>query len=645
MPRWGLTRTQMGAEPWGLPAAWLKPAKTVTDPVHGDIYLNKLEQAFLDSPPMQRLRRVRQLGTTVLVYPGATQTRLSHALGTLRAAQDLLDAVVATRHGPRPAQPAPDLFSEWSAAPNGAGISEYDRKLSEVTVLARLGALLHDFGHVPFGHTIEDELKVLKPHDENWERFDALWSLLPDRLRGVMAATTDGFIEELDALIISKQTRDGKKRQPEESRYPFVADIVGNTICADLIDYLQRDHLYTGLPMALGERFTTDFYVNGSTAVRYASRMVIRITRNGRERVDVVSELLKYLRYRYELSERVLTHHAKLAADAMIGKLLEMWTDWLWVEEARGIDEVVAKRHGRDPAALRRVLAGKPGKARPGEDGWSQADHVKQLADEHLEKAFRRRGDDGLLEYLRDFGEEERDRRQPEGAEPNFQAADDGDGNRERRAAIGELAEDVLNRRLYKLLGRASQRDARANAEELYAQFGDPDTRRELEIGAARRAGLQPRWGVVIWLPPPAMRLKVAGVLVDRDGSIAPLDKVGHARAAEIYGAHEDLWAVSIYAVPRLSDDEGRHQADVVLAHIAEKMQVQITRPDGQVVPPLFDLVVRDLIGAQGGSRRDEEELRKLLSAEVAAHSGSGELERTYTELVEIARSLWSSRE
>ncbi len=94
MSKWGATDPEPNGEwtPWGIPRDLLAASKTITDPVHGDIYINKLEQLLIDSPPMQRLRRVRQLGTTHLVYPGATQTRFSHSLGTLRAAQDLLDA-------------------------------------------------------------------------------------------------------------------------------------------------------------------------------------------------------------------------------------------------------------------------------------------------------------------------------------------------------------------------------------------------------------------------------------------------------------------------------------------------------------------------------------------------------------------------
>src|SRR5690606_14624812 len=114
-----------------------------------------------------------------------------------------------------------------------------------------------------------------------------------------------------------------------DGRYPFVHDIVGNTICADLIDYLQRDHLHTGLPIALGSRFINGAQVLTADHPTHPHRMAVRVSRNAQLRHDVLTEILKYLRYRYELSERVLYHHTKLAADAMLAKLFASWVEAL----------------------------------------------------------------------------------------------------------------------------------------------------------------------------------------------------------------------------------------------------------------------------------------------------------------------------
>jgi hypothetical protein len=160
-----------------------------------------------------------------------------------------------------------------------------------------------------------------------------------------------GLYQELRRLILSKV-----EGQPD-LRYPFVEDIVGNTICADLLDYLERDHRELGLPIALGRRFVSAFYVMPTGDRDLGQHMVLKITRpDGRERRDVVTEVLKYLRYRYELSERALVHHAKLAADAMTGKTLEIWFDTLWVEEA---DQYLRAEHQKNANKHRRYRAPK----------------------------------------------------------------------------------------------------------------------------------------------------------------------------------------------------------------------------------------------------------------------------------------------
>ena len=65
----------------------------IRDPVHGDIELTEEEARVLDSREMQRLRGIKQLGTAYLVYPGCTHTRFDHSLGTLAAAERILQAL------------------------------------------------------------------------------------------------------------------------------------------------------------------------------------------------------------------------------------------------------------------------------------------------------------------------------------------------------------------------------------------------------------------------------------------------------------------------------------------------------------------------------------------------------------------------
>lgn len=609
MPKWGLTAAQRKSAPWGIAETWLQPGKTITDPVHGDIYVNKLEQAIIDSPPMQRLRRVRQLGTTHLVYPGATHTRLSHALGTLRAAQDLLDAVIDNRNRPGRTD---DYFAEWSTAlpPETAGEqanSEFDRELAKVTVLVRLGALLHDLNHVPFGHTIEDDLEVLTSHDENTARLTRLWNELPPEVLAALRAEGPTLEQQVQRLIVSKDAN-GNGWSDDSFVYPFVADIVGNTICADLVDYLQRDHAFTGLPIALGDRFKDDFYVSPSSEVHFPKKMVIRVTRQGHERHDVITELLKYLRYRYELSERALAHHAKLAADAMIGKLLEMRSDWLWWSEANEREPVAAAKHRKDIGALRAAIREIGGDELGAE--------ITAAVEQRLEQAFLAYGDDGLLEQLRDWGQAD-------------EAAEDG-----RRSAVGELAGDVLNRHLYKRIGRADARHDIALSKRIYDRFGTRGPRRELEQDAARWAGLDRRWEVVIWLPSPKMRLKVAEVLVDHGGRINHLDRIAQERAEDIYRAHESLWGVSAYAHPNVSPAARER----LLSYLGYRLGVEFLDEAGTAAASPEELVMRATEEEIGGPF-DEDQRRELRSVArsdlVAAHGGS---DPTFSDLVARTR-------
>src|SRR6185295_18134304 len=117
--------------------------KLVRDAVHGDIELGALEIELIDTPEFQRLRGIRQLGTAYLVFPSAVHTRFEHSLGTSWMAHKILDSIRRSQT-----------------------ITEDD----EIPI--RVAALLHDITHIPFGHTLEDERRVLPRHDKDEERVD-----------------------------------------------------------------------------------------------------------------------------------------------------------------------------------------------------------------------------------------------------------------------------------------------------------------------------------------------------------------------------------------------------------------------------------------------------------------------------------------
>lgn len=582
MPDWGLTDDQRKGSPWGLPAEVLKPGKVVTDPVHGDIHLNWLEVAITDTSSFQRLRRVRQLGTTHLVYPGATHTRFSHSLGAVRVAQTLLDQVLSQGEG---LHAVPDLIGQWEKA------AEFEKHVAQAVVLARFGGLLHDLCHVPVGHSVEDDLRILQAHDENEARFERLWgnvraSVLASIKRhwskpeaeGVkMAQTVDEtmFVEsgslykQLRPLIISKREKDGEfvpAMEPEKMEYPFVADLVGNTICADLLDYLVRDHLFAGLPASLGHRFISAFFVVPDGRGPLSRRMALNIQRHEHERSDVVSELLKALRYRYELSERALYHHAKLCADAMLGEALERWEGALWLQKAS--DALDSIEGHEAPLAAGRTYELKAMLEQADADKATAIRGQVRLA---LEEPFLAHGDDGLLEQMSALG-----------AETVADGKVGGTATRLLRHSAG-LAQALLDRDLFRIAGRVGYKDT--SAMTLFEAFGNAAERDRLERAAEHFAELAKNAphetggepAVVMWLPKPGMRLKLAQVLVQHNAGIGPFveyEESRSGRGSDIYAAHQRLWSCFVFVRRDVTPEE----QEVVTTFLAGEMGVRWER-------------------------------------------------------------------
>ncbi|HLS88479.1 MAG TPA: HD domain-containing protein [Sphingobacteriaceae bacterium] len=256
----------------------------IRDPVHGDIYLLPGEEEILDSPPVQRLRGIKQNGTGYLVYPGCVHTRFDHSLGVLAAAQKLLDQVA--RHG-------------HPVTPREARI-------------VRASALVHDISHIPFGHTLEDEAGLFDRHDRR-ERLDVF--LQDGPLAQVLAR--QGLAEPVTALLTGRE-------HPEVA--PWMRAIITSTVDADMLDYLKRDSYFAGLRQQYDERVYHYFHV-------VDGRLALNLTRHGLLRADARSEIMSLLRMRYFLTERVYLHHAKVAAGAMVARAVERAVLDGWREE------------------------------------------------------------------------------------------------------------------------------------------------------------------------------------------------------------------------------------------------------------------------------------------------------------------------
>jgi len=169
--------------------------KIIKDPVHGYIEVASPALDILDSPALQRLRYIRQLGFSYLVYPGAHHTRFEHSLGTLHLADVMARQLQLTR---------------------------------EERDLVSAAALIHDIGHGPFSHAIESVMEELcgKPH------YDPSWLLEDPRIVQTLerhAISTD----EVCAVLTGNDPLSG---------------IIHGELDVDRMDYLLRDAHYTGVP-------------------------------------------------------------------------------------------------------------------------------------------------------------------------------------------------------------------------------------------------------------------------------------------------------------------------------------------------------------------------------------------------------------
>ena len=180
------------------------------DPIHGFIRADELETALIQSRPMQRLRFIRQLGLTFLIFPGAEHSRFSHALGTMHLAGRVYDALAAKSGGLLPT--APDCR---------------ERRL------IRVAALMHDIGHAPYSHTSEDLFDEPIDHEEMTCRL-----LATDEVREIFSRHGQGLRSRDVQRVLRKQA---------EGPLRLLSDVITSELDVDKMDYLRRDSLYCGV--------------------------------------------------------------------------------------------------------------------------------------------------------------------------------------------------------------------------------------------------------------------------------------------------------------------------------------------------------------------------------------------------------------
>jgi hypothetical protein len=257
--------------------------KYVRDPIYGYIGMTDIERRVIDTPPVQRLRGIKQLSVTYLTYPGAEHTRFSHALGSMYLAGQMAESLRRS-------------------------ISLTDDELQGV----RLAGLLHDVGHGPFSHSYEEILvSRRKLNHEDMGREVLTKSELADVLREC------GFEPaEIVELTFGKPKR--------EKRY--LRQITASQVDADKMDFLVRDSYFTGVEY-------------GRVDVNRLVQAVDVIDNDLAFDLKALHALEAFMIARYEMFLAVYYHHSVRAAEVMLHKAMDYAHELLGLTTFKDVDE------------------------------------------------------------------------------------------------------------------------------------------------------------------------------------------------------------------------------------------------------------------------------------------------------------------
>ena len=257
----------------------------IKDPIYGYIRLTETEKKVIDTGPVQRLRKIRQLSGAEYVYPAATHTRFEHVLGTMYLAGVVVENLPAE-------------------------LDESEKKAMKVA------ALLHDVGHAPFSHLFEPILQkyVGKTHEDMSTSI-----ILNSELSNVLQQ------EGLDPNTVSKLCV-GRFRDPKRA---YLDQIIRSSVDVDKMDFVLRDSYHTGAGYG------------GVDVFRLIYTMDIL---NGNLAVDVtaLSTLESFILARLESFRTIYFHKTSRAAQIMLLKALEYARDDLSISELGSVDEYLA---------------------------------------------------------------------------------------------------------------------------------------------------------------------------------------------------------------------------------------------------------------------------------------------------------------
>jgi HD superfamily phosphohydrolase len=562
---------------------------------------------------------VYQLGYGHLVYRGGTHTRLSHCMGTYATAGRLADAlrhnyesracppfgaIEADEFLPRRRQPSSDgpaEPTELTLAIENPGLSaDHADRWSVLRHLVCWAALLHDVGHVPMGHTLEDEFEgIYEKHDAfSSPRLRHLWigdaagvdsdiyatlrrtDLYPDAFRRLGLANGDDIWGAVFLICTWKEKNVAGKRTTfdeilrrcisdseserdmsvahrllEESERltpwlfsPYMADLVANTISADYLDYLRRDPRNLGLDVLKDDRVVSRFWVGRDH--RDQARMALSLVdRRGKRRLDTCTGVVDLVRQRYRFAEIVYYHKAKVSASAMLAKVFQL----VGSPDETSAPRLVPRLHEAESVVDELLAAGRDRSKRLRElelDCMPSSLLDIEIGDETLSLLLRRRAWEKLEIALKDGNRDD--------AIDAMQSISLLDGIARRE--LYKVAFTMDFKQFEQLSGRrdSPEEDVERSLVELIGSLrGDPSARADVEGTMVRATGGWPANSLLLYVPPRKSQAKGIETGALADGEVVTLgDHVAVKDAVHDLSAHyADLWRLIVLVHPQHADD------------------------------------------------------------------------------------------
>ena len=276
----------------------------IKDPIHGYVYITEEEKEIIDSYPMQRLRRLRQLAGSEYVYPGANHTRFEHCVGVMHLAGKVLEN------------------------PNISSLISEDE-----ADVCRISALLHDAGHGPFSHVFEQLL--IKELDKTHEDITS-WIIEKSEVGDQLSKMTY-TPKEVACLAVGKLHKPGRA---------FLDQIISSAVDVDKQDFIVRDTYHTGAEYGFIDVF------------RLIHALDV-LGENLAVELGALSALEVFMIARIESFKSIYFHRTGRAAQIMLATAMEKANDELGLTAFKTPEDYLALDDYTVWAALKKCAASK----------------------------------------------------------------------------------------------------------------------------------------------------------------------------------------------------------------------------------------------------------------------------------------------